>query len=331
VLFQGADQEYLAERYRLAPQLREYDANEPYLRPYVTFAARPDICSPVFNTDSEGFRISTSPAGPIDTAGWLRRGGGGLVLGGSVTFGHGATSDAATTPSRLAALLGSPQLNLGICAANSLQELIAAVPFLESADTVVLLSGANSAVASLQSLGLNETFEPLFFESAMAGLATAPISQVLQVVTGAARPARLPGLAVPRAAGRPDLAARLDAALDRVVRNVRILSLARRPGARVLYCLQPFVAAGYRDLAPEERELFALNARPQRAWSGVRDFLAASWARCGERLAEACAALDVQFLDLSTHPFEGWAFLDVVHMTDHGYRQTAELIASALR
>jgi len=150
------------------------------------------------------------------------------------------------------------------------------------------------------------------------------------MVTGGARPIHLPGLKVPRAPGRPDLAARLDAALDRVVRHVRILSLARRPGARVLYCLQPFVAAGFRDLAPEERELFALNARQQRAWSGVRDFLAASWARCGERLAEACAALDVRFLDLSTHPFEGWAFLDVVHMTDHGYEQTAELIARAL-
>jgi hypothetical protein len=331
VLFHGADQEFLAERYRLAPQLREYDRNEPHLRPYVTFAARPGIRSAVFNTDAEGFRLSASARGPIDTARWLELGGGGLVLGGSVTFGHGASCDAATAPSRLAAQVGSPQLNLGICAGNSTQELIAALPFLESAETIVLVSGANSAVASLQSLGLNETFEPLFFESALAGLAAAPISQVLQAVTGGAPRDRPAAAAVPRAGSRPDPRARLEAALDRVVRNLRVLGLARRPGARILFCLQPFVAAGRRDLAPEERELFALTARQQRAWSGVRDFLTASWTRCADRLAEACAALDVRFLDLSSHRYEGWAFLDLVHMTDSGYRRTAELAAEALR
>lgn len=335
MLFQGADQELLAERYRLAPQLREYDANEPYLRPYVTFAARPGVRSDIFNTDPEGFRISASPVGPIDTARWLELGGGGLVLGGSVTFGHGATSDAATMPSRLSGLLGVPQLNLGICAANSLQEVISALPFLESAETIVLLSGANSAIASLQSLGLNETFEPLFFESAMAGLASAPISQVLQMVLSGSRGARpersAPTRPLPRHNGAPDLSARLDAALDRMARNLRVLSRARRPGARILYCLQPFVAAGLRDLAPEERELFALNARQQRAWAPVRDYLAVTWGRCADRMAAACAAADVQFLDLSSHRFSGWSFLDLVHMTDHGYRQTAELIEEALR
>jgi hypothetical protein len=339
VLFQGADQELLAGRYRLAPQLREYDRNEPYLRPYLTFTAQPDLRSPVFNTDAEGFRISSSPVGPIDTARWLELGSGGLVLGGSVTFGHGATCDAATMPSRLAGLLGSPQLNLGVCAANSLQELIAALPFLERAETVVLCSGANSVLASLQSLGLNETFEPLFFESALAGLATAPIVDVLQMVTAAQGGARprvrseplRPARPAPGAMRAADLPARLDAALARIVRSLRILSLARRPGARVVFCLQPFAGAGLRELAPEERELFALNARQQRAWATLRDYVTASWGRCADRLGRACATLGVQFLDLSAHRFRGWSFLDLVHMTDLGYRQAAELIEEALR
>jgi hypothetical protein len=331
VLLRDADQKLLEERYRLAPQLREYDRNEPHLRPYLTFAARPGIRSPVFNTDAEGFRVSSSPLGPIDGARWLEHGAGGLVLGGSFTFGHGATSDAATVPSRLATLVRPPQLNLGVCAGNSLQELIAALPFLESATTVVLCSGANSVLASLQSLGLNETFEPLFFESALAGLGTAPLGQILQVVTGGQRPERPPPAPeIPRA-GRPDLPARLDAALGRMVRHLRVLSLARRPGARVLFCLQPFVASGRRDLAPEERELFALHARQQRAWGPIRDFVAASWGRCADRMRDACAALDVRFLDLSAHRFTGWSFLDLVHMTDHGYGQVAELIEEALR
>ena len=80
-----------------------------------------------------------------------------------------------------------------------------------------------------------------------------------------------------------------------------------------------------------EVQIFALNARQQRAWAPVRDYLAVTWGRCADRMADACAAADVQFLDLSSHRFSGWAFLDLVHMTDHGYRQTAELIEEALR
>jgi hypothetical protein len=48
-------------------------------------------------------------------------------------------------------------------------------------------------------------------------------------------------------------------------------------------------------------------------------------------MRDACAALDVRFLDLSAHRFTGWSFLDLVHMTDHGYGQVAELIEEALR
>src|ERR1051326_5228620 len=170
----GADPVYVEERYRRAPQLREYDRNDVHLRPYVTFAARPHLRNAVFSTDGEGFRISTSPAGDVDTERWVA-GGGGLVLGGSFTFGVGATGDGATLPSRLAHLVGVPQLNLGICAGNSTQELISAIPFLELAGTVCVCGGANTILAALQSAGLNETYGPLFFEVALGRLGAAPL------------------------------------------------------------------------------------------------------------------------------------------------------------
>jgi len=339
VLFRGVDERFFEESYRRAPQLVAYFENEPHLRPYVTFAARPNIQSAVLNTDAEGFRVSASPLGPIDCRRWRTSRGGGLVLGGSFTFGVGATCDGATLPSRLASLSGTQQLNLGICAGNSLQEVIAAVPFLGTATTVVVCSGANTVLASLQSLGLNDLYGPLFFEAALGRLGTMPIGEVVQLTAAAQRDRRggrprprPPATRVaPRARTEAELEIRLEAAMGLQVRDLEILSRACPERARVLFCLQPFAAPALRDLAREERELFDLHTLHQGSWSDVRDFVAARWGACARRLAAACARLGVRFLDLSAGRFEGWSFLDHVHMTDNGYRQAAELTWEALR
>lgn len=331
-------QKFLEERYRHAPQMRDYDQNEPHLRPYLTFAARPGLRTAVFSTDGEGFRISDSPRGAIDCARWLELGGGGIVLGASFAFGVGATGDAATIPSRLAHLLGTPQLNLGICAANSLQGAIAAIPFLEQAETVVICCGVSSIVTSVQSLGLNDTFGPLRFESALAGVGTKPIGAIVEQMLS-------PDLAQGEPAGRlgapqrsrmaapstpADWEPRLDAALRRLVRDVRVISLTRRPGARVLFCLQPFCDPAHRDMAPEEREAYDVNARRKVAAGAVNAFMSARWESCASRLAADCETLGVDFVDLAAERFAGVSFLDQWHLNDNGYRQAAEMIRDAL-
>src|SRR5215472_5601025 len=282
--------------------MRDYDRNEPHLRPYLTFAARPGLRSAVFNTDAEGFRVSDSPRGPIDCARWLELGGGGIVLGSSFAFGVGATSDAATIPSRLAFLLGSPQLNLGVCAANSLQGAIAAVPFLEHAATIVVCCGVSSIVTSLQSLGLNDTFGPLRFESALAGVGTKPIGAIVELMLSPDLASGEPDGRLAAAPQRSRLAApsspaewapRLDAALRRLVRDLRLISLTRRPGASVLFCLQPFCDPAHRDMEPEERAVYEVNARRKVAAGAVNQFMSARWESCARRLADDCAALGV--------------------------------------
>jgi len=326
----------VGSRYRLVPQMRVYDGNEPYLRPYVTFTARPGWRTDVLNTDGEGFRLSASPTGSIDAAGWLDGGGGGLVLGGSWTFGVGATCDAATLPSRLAFLSGTPQLNLGICTGNTLQFLIATLPFLEAATTIVVCNGLATVLVSLQSLGLNEVFEPIRFESLLAGLGAAPIARVVeQALSGPAGGA--PGLRVPRTrpvvagAGPGELEALVEATLQRQVRDLRLLCRARRPDTRVLFCHQPICDPAGRELSPEERELFELGAARRMVGGGLREHVRERWASYGSRLAAECAALSVRFLDLPAARFTGWSFIDEFHMTDHGYRQAADLVWEALR
>jgi hypothetical protein len=322
-------------RYRLVPQMQVYDGNEPHLRPYVTFTARPNWRTDVLNTDGEGFRLSASPAGPIGSAGWLAAGGGGLVLGGSWAFGVGATCDEATLPSRLAFLSGTPQLNLGICTGNTLQFLIATLPFLEAASTIVVCNGLATVLVALQTLGLNEVFEPIRFESLLAGLGTAPIARVVErALTGAVDGA--PALRVPRrrpavaGAGPAELEALIEATLQRQVRDLRLLCRARLPHTRVLFCHQPVCDPADRELSPEERELFELGAARRMVGSGIREHVQERWDAYGSRLAAECAALSVGFLDLRARLFTGWSFIDEFHMTDHGYRQAAELVWKAL-
>ncbi|MEH1015951.1 hypothetical protein V6U90_22930 [Micromonospora sp. CPCC 206060] len=330
--FRDLEKSHRDRRYRLVPQFAQYDANELFLRPYVTFLSRPGIDNPVFHTDAVGFRLSDSPAGTVDTARWQELGGGGLVLGGSFVFGVGASSDATTLPSQLAHLSGMPQLNLGIYAGNSLQELIAAVPFLAQASTVVVASGINNVFASLQSLGYNELYGPLFFEGALATLGRTPIVDLTAAVDGAGpagvddRAAHAAGQVLPSAVDHDDLAARMAAARDRQLRDLRILANAVRDDARVLFCLQPFADPVLREPTEPERELLSLHQERQGPWLTARNHVAANWDGYAGQLAEGCKHLGVDFLELPARQFTGWSFYDRVHMTDHGYRQVAETI-----
>jgi hypothetical protein len=363
VSFRDLERAHRERRYQLVPQFEQYDANELYLRPYLTFGSRPGIDGPWFRTDALGYRLSTSPRGDIDCDRWLELGGGGIMLGGSYVFGVGATGDGATLPSRLADLSGVPQLNLGIYAGNSLQELIAAVPFLHAASTVLVCSGINNVFAALQSLGHNERYGPLFLEGALATLGRAPIADLAATV----KPARgqpdagsvgadagsvgadagsvganggadgADRRAAEAAAVRPsavltdeELSARMSAALDRQLRDLGVLAGAVRGRTRVLFCLQPFADPVLREPVPEERELFDLHQQRQGEWTRPRDFVATHWDGYARRAAEGCARLGVDFLDLPARRFTGWSFYDRVHMTDHGYRQAAEIIWEAL-
>jgi hypothetical protein len=330
--FRTADKRRSVDRYRLLPQLRDYDAVGPYPRPYTVFGARSCASTDVVSTDALGYRRSRSAAcGVVDTGNWAQVGGG-LVVGGSFVFGVGATADAHSIPSLLAGSTGAAQLNLGIVGANAAQELISALPFLDSARTVAVCTGFNTAYASLQSLGLNEVYGPLFFEGAIADRGAdrlTPSPDGIPPMRNEVRPAAVPsgGELTER-----DMAVRLDAAASRQLRALATFAAVCRDRARLLFCLQPLADPELRDLVPQEAELFdALRSRRYASpWQGVTGFLAANWCHYRDRLAAGCAELSVDFVDLAADRFAGWSFVDRVHMTDLGYRQAAELIGEAL-
>src|SRR3954447_22617988 len=145
-------------------QMRDYDALEPVFHPYLGFTSPHNFRSPSVTTDALGFRRSefggrVSSTESVDTEVPY-----GVALGGSFTFGVGATHDRHSVVSRLAEESGKPYLNRAVRAGNSLQELLAALPVLEAADEVIVCSGVNNLALAFWSARTYGDLGPLFFD-----------------------------------------------------------------------------------------------------------------------------------------------------------------------
>lgn len=345
---------FVSERYRLAPQMRVYDALPTVIAPYITFCSRPNFRSSIVNTDGQGFRHSTSRDGVVDSRSWWQQERRGIVLGGSFAFGVGATQDRHTIASLLTGMTRYTFLNLAIRAGNSTQEVIAAIPFLAESACIVICSGMNTLLFNIQSICKNDLYGPFASEEILADLAAHSLDDLARLTQ---RRSRAAGLRAPawlrgtlgrlaplrrRPAGRAethaegsavagDPTAAVEAALRLQKRDVAILVRAIPPRTKLLFAAQPFGETTRKELCPEERQLFDLTDRYQGpSWQAVKRLLAEQWPTYVARLQEICAAEGIGFVELDTVDLRGWSYVDRVHMTDIGYAQIAERLAAEL-
>lgn len=301
-----------------------------YPHPYLGFSLAPSHRSAAVNTDDEGFRLSASPLGTVDSATWVSGGGGGLVLGSSVAFGLGASSDSTTLASHLAFLTRRRWLNLGVLAANSLQELIAAVPFLHAASTVVIFSGLGNYLSMLRSRTPDNVFGPIFYEGTFAKLTQVPLFDLADLASGEARTdaetSRLPRQIPPK----PDLTdalARVEAAARMQLRDLAFLARTAGDRTRILFCLQPLATPRTRAILPEEQEHYdfqePLHGLSYEVLENHLDLFA-------DRLGQGCADLGVDFLKISADQFIGRSFVTNGVLTDEGNYQAAQMIHRTL-
>lgn len=355
------EQEAKARRAELVPQMRAYGQLERVFWPIVTASAEANFASEVLNTDSRGQRVTRngeqtarSDDAPPDAA---------FVIGGSYAFGVGASSDAGTLPAALWRRTGQPYVNLGLRAANSAQELVSALPFVERETTFVVCSGLNNFSTARGAPGLDPLFGPMHHENHMARLASVPITRLARLVDDAlghfsdkavrrelsgrrraswARRVRPYRRLEKRVRGRfsapaeepvqpappPEPTAELFA--DAATRQLRDLRLLRRlvpVEARVVFALQPLALCTDKELSSEEEALFeALDVLQPRRWPELRRMLETFWGDYAAALQEGCAANGIPFVDLSRGEYEGWCFVDRVHMTDRGHDTAAAML-----
>ena len=312
--------------------MRDYDALEPVLHPYLGFTSPHNFRSPSVSTDSAGFRRSEFGGRAMATESVEADEQFGVALGGSFTFGVGATHDRHSVVSRLGEEAGMPFLNRAVRAGNSLQELLAALPLLPRASQVVVCTGVNNLALSAWSARTYDDLGPLFYDEAIATLAGRRLDE-LGAQAGAAgfRETLRSGLSAVRSRPRPsdpprpqlDPQSIASAAASRHLRDLELVAAATGPDARLIFVVQPFV--------PDEHA-GAIGSVERRAdwWQSTIEFVSRQWPSYVEELRSGCEALGVRSRVLWSSEFEGRAYVDRVHMTDHGQRQAARRIVEVM-
>lgn len=297
---------------------------------HLGFALAPGHRSETLNTDEEGFRLSASPHGPVDSVSWVADGGGGLLLGSSVAFGLGATSDSTTLASHLAALTGERWLNLAVLAANSTQELIAAIPYLHAAKTVVVFSGLGNYIGLLRARTWN-AFGPIFYEGTFAKLTQVPLFDLAALSTGDADLAEVEAnrreAPVPPEPDASQFRHRVEEAARIQLRDLAFVARTAPEGTRVVFCLQPLATPRTRELTPEEQERYDF----QESLLGVpNEVVEQHFETFGDIIEKGCPDLGAEFLRIGAHEFVGPSFVSNGVLTDEGNRQAAQKVHAFL-
>jgi hypothetical protein len=320
-----------AIRYRLTPHMVEYDNLLHRSRikwlPFVMFFHPAGYNSPVVNTDSLGFRLSSRGSKRYSPADGCDEEPINLLIGGSVVFGLGATGDSATIASRLndSRPTDGVWLNMGGRGFTSTQELIMFLlihPRIKNIKRIVILSGVNNLVLSGFIDDESKEFGSFFYSEVFFEKMYESNNDQQREKTSFFK----------------DIDARIMVATDILKRDLSHWAIvAKAIGAELLFALQPLGSWPKRELNECEVELFdALDRHPSNSLHLIGSLLAQP---VGEKYSRAmrhvCSEMGIDFLDLSLelsrrHCDNKWLFVDRAHFTDEGYRLLADIINSKI-
>ena len=338
---------------RVPTLLADYEAlgRIPAWRPYLMFFHAPAFRSASVNTDAEGFRLGRFPDGRVASVASAADEPCSLLVGNSVSFGVGASSDDATVAARLSARTGTLWHNFGGRAYGGLQEWLLFHGYADRIgpiDRVVLFSGLNDLILHYVPRDADPVFGVAFygnrFRTAMNAqtgpraedasgrvLARALGRRVTDRVTRRAAPPQPPGDVEADVRAREPSREAIVARLERQLGVWKAVADAR--GFRLAYVLQPLWPWLTRTAPPVEQESV-------RAYDGRSRWHALVRAVIDEehrawyvpRLEAICVRLGIPFTDLGAVLSEqaddgSWLFLDRIHLTDRGQNRAAELIA----
>ena len=340
-------------RYRWAPQMREYDSLKYVWHPYVMSFHEANHSSPAVHTDERGFRFSAKGGSAVSNFDGAQ-GERGLIVGGSVAFGVGASSDAKTIPSILNEKSQTTWLNFGGMAISSTQELLLFLfqqRDLGNLKKVVFFSGLNELVLALMGLKPATGYGPIFsLDAYNSRMNRVKLSSKRKLLKAALEPikgkrtdwadAPIGELLFSKQAHETKSADDINpaSAVEHYRKNLSAWKRLCEPmGIEMSFVLQPIVTWIDKEHSQEERELFAeLDQRSSNTWRTISErFSPDQLGWYSSELASICAAEGIAFHDSNEEYGNGkhngeWLFVDRAHMTDRGNEVAAEFIASRL-
>ncbi len=142
----------IKDRYKIVPQMEFYDKISCDFKPFVMFFNVPNFKSKFVNTDNLGFRLNFYNNEIKSLSSFYNKPRISIVIGGSLVFGFGSTSDQKTISSILSKKTNKLFVNFGATAFNSKQEILLFLNFFQKfsiIEQVIIISGANDLYLNL--------------------------------------------------------------------------------------------------------------------------------------------------------------------------------------
>jgi hypothetical protein len=289
-------------------------------RPYVMRLNRPNQKTVSVATDSLGFRVAYYRGKVLPFTAYRLRSDASVLLGNSVAFGVGASSDQCALSNQLALITDRPWVNLSGRASNLMQDVLSLLLFgaPENHD-IVLMSGINDLLFALHFEHATPHLPMFWGNDHFATLNESGVS-------GWSDDSQ-----------KSPVEARYELALEGVDRS--LLLFARygcKHHSRILFALQPLLAWTEKPLHASEE---AMCAEWDATASGFRvthrlEIIGPWKRRFTDDVRALCEKHRLDFIDLNAQPAMLTAehlFADRIHLTDRGQQLVAGLIADRLQ
>ena len=350
-------------RYKLAPQMREYDKLANIWKPFVMFFNQPNFKSQVFNLDKFGLRFNDLSnlknlnieknnsifnekifSNCKETA---------ALVGASTAFGTGASSDAYTIPSILSKKTNTHFLNVSCSGFSGFQEIILFQSFinlLKNIKKIIVLSGLNDLFLINHLSTFDPVFGPHYFSQRyIKGMVQDTLSwrrNLAKVIfepfikhnvywNSVTKKQLLNFLLKKNEFKKPDLSNKKEIFKNLIEKNFQFWSnIQRGMGIKVIYALQPFANWCKKKFSDEEKEIFSVvDTTTIKTYQTLKLIDKKAHIDYKNILQENCSYHNFDFIDcndyLSNNNFDKqWLFVDRSHLTDLGNKHVAEFILS---
>ena len=352
-------------RYKLAPQMRQYDSVKHVWKPFIMFFNEANIKSKVLNLDKFGLRfndLNNLKNLDIETNNSIfnekifsQYKETAVLVGASTAFGTGASSDTFTIPSILSKKTNIHFFNLACSALSGFQEIIlfqSFINFLTTTKKIVILSGLND----LTLINYLSNFDPTwghhyFSQKYIKGMIQSTLSRRRKLAKFLLDPfiehdvnwnsvtiSKLRNLFLKKKnSEKMDLPTKERLMKTNISKNFQFWSnIQKGMGIKIIYLLQPFANWCEKTLSDEEKKIFSVvdttSQRPYQIWKMLDKTLYANYKNLIE---ENCNHFNLDFVDcnnyINNNDFNNqWLFVDRAHLTDLGNKNISELILSKI-
>ena len=316
----------IRDRYHITPQMRDYDNLSCVYRPYIMFFNQDKFASKSVNTDIDGFRLNYINNKFVSNKEIIiNKKEVNIVIGGSLAFGFGTTSDKKTISSLLSLETGEIFINYGATAFNAKQEFILFINNVEKfykIKRVIIISGINDLYLNI--IRQDKMFENIFFDKKFKNAFSKPKKNILDFLNKK------------NTTEEDSCANQIDFKLMNNNYN-ELFSLWNKLSNvysfKVFFFLQPFCSWFKKELSDEELKIFdILDSSNDTAHNVLQKISDLNYYDNFENILSTNSKKNkISYSDLNyelkdLNDAGKWLFVDRVHLTDLGYLKISKKI-----